>query len=154
MPRSVDSQLTAATASGGGAMPFPPRCGAGGIPKILTTLIDRLDEYLADPQACLPSLNSANGSERQQRLERRTACVQLLRAHVKYLDLVSLRVGIPQRGGGFMSLTLPFLAKQAGIGLRRAERAMHDLQLAALVRTSQRCEMTEDGQYKGLAALR
>ncbi|WP_250480050.1 MULTISPECIES: hypothetical protein [unclassified Caballeronia] len=95
--------------------------------KILTTLIDQLDAYLANP-ACLPSLNSASGHDRQQRLDRRTACVQLLRAHVKYLDLISVRVGIPQRDGSFMSLTLPFLAKQAGIGLRRAERAMRDLQ--------------------------
>ncbi|WP_232072502.1 hypothetical protein [Paraburkholderia pallida] len=35
------------------------------------------------------------------------ACVQLLRVTLSYLDLASLRVGIPQRGGGFMSLTLP-----------------------------------------------
>lgn len=117
-------------------------------------MIDRLDEYLRDPDACLPSLNAVNGSHRRQRLERRTACVLLLGALVRYLDLVSLRVGIPQRNGDFMSLTLPFLAKKAGMGLRRAERAMHDLQLAGLVSSAQRCELTEEGRYRGLAALR
>jgi hypothetical protein len=60
----------------------------------------------------------------------------------------------PQRDGDFMSLTLPFLAKKAGIGVRRAERAMHDLQLAGLVSSAQRCELTEEGRYRGLAALR
>jgi len=79
--------------------------------------------------------------------------VQLLAAHVKYTDLASLRVGIPQLDGSFMSLTLRFLAKQAGIGLRRAERAMRDLQHAGLIRTWQRCEVI-DGQYRGIAALR
>src|SRR5260370_16347948 len=89
--------------------PFPPRSGAGGIPRILTALIERLNDYLDDPAAWLPSLNLANGKARQQRRDRRIACVQLLRAHIKYLDLASLRVGVPQRGGGFLNLTLRFL---------------------------------------------
>ena len=57
-------------------------------------LIGKLDAYLDDPADCLPSLNVANGKPRQQRRDRMFACVQLLRAHVKYLDLPSLRVGI------------------------------------------------------------
>ncbi|WP_236074782.1 hypothetical protein [Paraburkholderia nemoris] len=143
------------TAPGGaGTLPFPPKSGAGGIPKILTTLIERLDEYLADPASCLPTLNTANGADRQQRLDRRIACVQLLRAQIKYMDLPSMRVGIPQANGGFLCLTLKFLAKQAGLGLRRAERAMRDLQSAGLVRTWQRCEQDEAGNYRGLAAIR
>ncbi len=114
----------------------------------------RLDAYLADPALCLPTLNAANGSARQQRLERRIACVQLLRAMLKYLDLASLRVGIPRREGGFVSLTMPFLARHAGLPLRRAERAMRDLLRAGLVKAQQRCEQTDDGAYRGLAALR
>jgi len=85
---------------------------------------DRLDAYLNAPDQHLPTLNAANGSDRQQRLERRVACVQLLRAMLKYLDLASLRVGIPLRDGGFMSVTMPFLAKHACLPVRRAERAM------------------------------
>jgi hypothetical protein len=135
-------------------LPFPPKTGAGGIPRILTALIDKLDAYLEDPADCLPSLNVANGKPRQQRRDRRFACVQLLRAHIKYLDLSSLRVGIPQRDGNFMSVTLRFLARQAGIGLRRAERAMRDLQSAGLVRSQSRCEKDDAGQYRGLASLR
>jgi len=135
-------------------LPFPPRTGVGGIPRILTTLIGKLDAYLEDPADCLPSLNVANGKPSQQRRDRRFACVQLLRAHIKYLDLPSLRVGIPQSDGNFMSVTLRFLARQAGIGLRRAERAMRDLQQAGLVRSQSRCEKDDAGQYRGLASLR
>jgi len=134
------------------ALRFPPRTGIGGIPRILTVLIERLDAYLHDPASCLPSLNRANGRARQQRLDRRIACMQLLRAQVKYLDLVSLRIGVPQRDGNFLNLTLQFLAQQAGIGLRRAERAIRDLEAAGLVKSQQRCERTSEGGFRGLAS--
>ncbi|MFP4896697.1 hypothetical protein [Paraburkholderia sp. EG304] len=73
---------------------------------------------------------------------------------LSYLDLASLRVGIPQRDGGFMSVTLPFLARHASLPVRRAERAMRDLLHAGLVTAQQRAERTEDGGYRGLASLR
>ncbi|WP_323123151.1 cyclic nucleotide-binding domain-containing protein [Burkholderia alba] len=117
-------------------------------------MIEQLERYIDDPARLLPTLNAANGSDRQQRLERRIACVQLLRAMVKYLDLPSLRVGVPQSGGGFLSLTLKFLARHAGLSMRRAERAMRDLMRAGLVNAQQRCEKAEEGGYRGLAALR
>uniref|UniRef100_UPI0038BBB196 hypothetical protein n=1 Tax=Paraburkholderia sediminicola TaxID=458836 RepID=UPI0038BBB196 len=59
----------------------------------------RLGRYLDAPDEWLPSLNRANGSPRQQRTERSVARVQLLRASLKYLDLLSMRVGIPPTGG-------------------------------------------------------
>ena len=126
----------------------------GNRPRILVEMQKRLDAYLDDPSRHLPTLNAANGSVRQQRLERRIACIQLLRAMLKYLDLASLRVGIPQRDGGFLNMTLPFLAKHAGLPVRRAERAMRDLLRAGLVSAQQRAERTQDGGYRGLASLR
>jgi hypothetical protein len=63
----------------------------GGRPRILLEMQGRLDAYLDDPSRHLPTLTAANGSDRQQRSERRVACVQLLRAMLSYLDLVSLR---------------------------------------------------------------
>jgi hypothetical protein len=136
--------------------PTPDEMGTrgGNRPRILVEMQKRLEAYLDDPSRHLPTLNAANGSVRQQRLERRIACIQLLRAMIKYLDLASLRVGIPQRDGGFLNMTLPFLAKHAGLPVRRAERAMHDLQRAGLVTAQQRVERTEDGGYRGLASLR
>ena len=144
------------------AAPVPPHARAleeidsrgGRRPRILVEMQNHLDAYLDDPNRHLPTLNAANGSDRQQRLERRIACVQLLRAMLKYLDLASLRVGIPQRDGGFLNVTLPFLAKHAGLPVRRAERAMRDLLRAGLVTAQQRAERTEDGGYRGLASLR
>ncbi|MCA7941758.1 hypothetical protein [Burkholderia cepacia] len=138
------------------AEPVPSHAPArrGGRPRILTEMQNRLDAYLNDPDQHLPTLNAANGSDRQQRLERRIACVQLLRAMLKYLDLASLRVGIPQRDGGFMSVTMPFLAKHACLPVRRAERAMRDLLHAGLVTAQQRAERRDDGSYRGLASLR
>jgi len=154
MVDSIHAPGPAARPIDANCLPYPPKTGVGGIPRILTALIDKLDAYLEDPADCLPSLNVANGKPRQQRRDRRVACVQLLRAHIKYLDLPSLRVGIPQGDGNFMSVTLRFLARQAGIGLRRAERAMRDLQSAGLVCSQPRCELDEAGQYRGLASLR
>ncbi len=135
-------------------LPNPPRTGAGGHPRVLTELMHRLGRYLDAPDEWLPSLNRANGSTRQQRAERSVACIQLLRASLKYLDLLTLRVGIPSTDGGMQNLTLPFLAEQAGLDQRRAERAMHDLQTAGLTSVRRRCERINDGNYKGLAAIR
>ncbi|TAM00375.1 MAG: hypothetical protein EPN70_22735 [Paraburkholderia sp.] len=63
----------------------PNEIGArgGNRPRILVEMQKRLGAYLDDPSRHLPTLNAANGSVRQQRVERRTACVQLLRAMLK-----------------------------------------------------------------------
>ncbi|MCG5076299.1 hypothetical protein [Paraburkholderia tagetis] len=106
-------------------------------PRILLEMQDRLEVYLDEPGRYLPTLNVVNGSHRQQRRERRMACVQLLRAMLSYLDLASQRIGIPQRDGGFMSLTLSFLARHACRAVRWAERAMRDLLHAGLVTAQQ-----------------
>ena len=74
----------------------PPQHAAR--PKILLQLQERVRTYFDDPKV-LPSLNAANGSPRQQRSERREACLDLLGALVHYLDLATLRVGIPQADG-------------------------------------------------------
>ncbi|MDS4032069.1 MAG: replication protein RepA [Candidatus Contendobacter sp.] len=122
-------------------------------PKILVKLQEAVRAYFADP-AVLPSLNAANGSARQQRSERREACLSLLGALIHYLDLVTLRVGIPQADSTFKGLTLEFLAERAGLGLRRAERACRDLRRAGLVEIYPIAQKTEDDRYKGLPAIR
>lgn len=135
------------------ALPYPPKTGGGGIPRVLDELMKRLARYVESPDQWLPSLNRANGSGRQQRTERSVACVQLLRASIKYLDLVTMRVGTPDGRGGIDNLTLRFLAKQAGLELRRAERAVSDLRRAGLLGVRPRCERGDDG-YRGLAAIK
>lgn len=121
-------------------------------PGILVKLGEKLKAYYPHPDV-LPSLNAANGSSRQQRSERREACVQLLGAVVHYLDLVTLRVGIPGADGLFQGLTLDFLASVSGLGLRRAERAASDLARAGMLTTHPIAERHEGG-YRGFAAIR
>ncbi|MEI2808531.1 MAG: hypothetical protein V9G18_22080 [Albidovulum sp.] len=132
---------------------FEPPAHHAPHPKILVKLQAAVRAYFADP-AVLPSLNAANGSARQQRSERREACLALLGALVHYLDLVTLRVGIPQADGSFEGLTLEFLAEKAGLGLRRAERACRDLRKAGLVEVYPVARKTDGDRYRGLPAIR
>ena len=160
-PPSGLNRLAVAVLSGGnrcGHNPASPRWFAPPPhhaipPRILTKLEEAVRAYFANP-AVLPSLNAANGSARQQRSERREACLALLGALVHYLDLVTLRVGIPQADGSFKGLSLEFLAEKAGLGLRRAERACRDLRKAGLVEVYPIAQKTEDDRYKGLPAIR
>ncbi len=125
-------------------------------PRLLRELKTRLGRYLDTPQAWLPALNGANGSRRQQRSERRVACVQLVRALIKFCDVSTLRIAVPAQGG-WVDFTLPYLAEQAGLSVRRAERALRDLVKARLVKSRPQCELQVDEQgprYRGLAAIR
>ena len=132
---------------------FEPPAHHAPHPKILVKLQAAVRAYFADP-AVLPSLNAANGSARRQRSERREACLALLGALVHYLDLVTLRVGVPQADGSFEGLTLEFLAEKAGLGLRRAERACRDLRKAGLVEVYPIARKTDGDRHKGLPAIR
>ena len=134
-------------------LPKPPKTGTGGIPFVLTRLMALLKSYYDNPRQIIPSLDLANGSERQQRSERREACLLSLMALLKYTDLASLRVGIPTQDG-FLSLTVDYIAKQTGMALRRVERAMADLKAAGLVTIAQPRKRLPDGSWKGLAAVK
>lgn len=125
-------------------------------PRILRELKARLSRYLDKPSQWLAQLSAANGSRRQQRSERRLACVQLARAMIKYCDLRTMRIGVPGEAG-WIDFTLPYLASQAGLSERRAERALRDLQKARLVKVRRQCELeqTERGvRYKGVASIK
>ena len=131
----------------------PTKTGKGGVPPILTELEERLEHYYDNPRQLIPSLDLANGSARQQRSERREACVLMAKALLKYTDLASLRVGIPTPDG-FLSLTVDYIAQQTGMTLKRAERALADLKTAGLVTIAQARQRRPDGSWKGLAAIK
>jgi len=122
-------------------------------PRILRKLEEKLRAYFDNPRKTIPTLDLANGKDRRQRSERREACVALLGCMIHYLDLATLRVGVPATGG-FKGLTMARLAGQAGLGLRRAERAMADLVKAGLVKVHPICERKGDLAFKGYAAIR
>ena len=123
-------------------------------PGILRRIIQSIRDYYARPGEILPGLNAANESDRQQRSERREACVAILGCILHYTDLVTLRVGIPQPDGSMAGLTMPFLAALSGLGERRAERAIHDLKAAGIITVHSICQQLEDATYKGVAAIR
>jgi hypothetical protein len=110
--------------------------------------------YYRDPAATIPSLNLANGSDRQQRSERREACLSVLGCLLHYLDLATLRVGIPQNDTSFAGISMPFIAEKSGLTLKRAERAVRDLVRAGLITVHPLCEKISDTVYKGYAAIR
>ncbi|WP_226669019.1 hypothetical protein [Microbulbifer aggregans] len=120
---------------------------------ILTDLMTRLEQYYWKPKM-IPSLNLANGSERQQRSERREGCLRTLAAMLKYLDLATLKVGVPQPNGEFQNFTVPFLASHAGLSLWRTQRAIKDLKRAGLISLTSICEPDGEGGYRGLAAVK
>ena len=122
-------------------------------PRILVRLQEAIEAYFNDP-TCLPMLNSANGSPRQQRSERRESSLAFLGTLIHYLDLATLRIGLPKEDGTFLGLSMEFLAERAGLGLRRAERACRDLVAAGILTISHRVEATADGGYRGLPAIR
>lgn len=123
-------------------------------PGILIELQERIQRYYASPNV-LPSLRNAHKSKqgRQQRSERREACLVLQAAILEHTDLVSLRCGVPTPSG-FISLTLPYLVQLTGLHPRRAERAMADLKTANLITVSQPRQLKEDGSWRGLAAVK
>jgi len=131
----------------------PAKTGKGGIPFVLSRLMTLLKGYYDNPRQIIPSLDLANGSNRQQRSERREACILMLTVLLKYTDLASLRVGIPTQNG-FLDLTIDFLTKQTGMALRRAERALADLKAAGLVTIAQARKRLPDGSWKGLVAVK
>ncbi len=131
----------------------PAKKGKGGIPRVLTLCMERLKDYYYRPRKVIPSLDLANGSQRQQRSERREACVCLLAALLKRMDVTSLRVGVPTKDG-FMNYTVDYIAKDTGMTLKRVERALHDLKAAGLVTVSQPRQLRPDGSWKGLAAVK
>jgi len=133
-------------------------------PHILKRLTKAVEDYFDSPKI-LPTLNAANGSKRQQRSERREACCAVLGVMIHYLDLVTLRVGIPQPDGGMAGIPMDSkdlddgthitgIAELAGICLRRAERAVEDLKAAGIITVHSICEKIEEGVYKGYAAIR
>jgi len=135
-------------------------------PPIIVTHIARLNAFYDTPD-CIPSLAYAQAGRRppealalihpprRMRSERREACCALLGAIAHYCDLPSMTLSVPQPDGKTrLPVRLETLAEAAGLGRRRAERAMRDIQSAGLLRTFRRAERRRDGSYRGRAAIR
>ena len=144
---------------------FSPPPEHGVRPPILCNWIERVRQFYDAPDI-IPSLAHAlfdrqvaadpagDRQPRQMRSERREACCALLGSIMHYCDLPSLCVSVPQADGSLVPVTLHTLAERAGLGLRRAERAMRDIVAGGLLVPHPRAERREDGSYGGRAAIR
>lgn len=106
-----------------------------------------------DSPNIFPTLNHA-ASDRQQRSERREAVIQTLQAILEFLDIASLRVGIPT-AQGFQPLKLAVLQARTYLHPRRFERAIQALRQAGIIDISEQYRMrTINGTYVFFPAVR
>lgn len=121
-------------------------------PLVLRRLAERAKDYYWNPST-LPTLAHQHGRRRRHRSESRESCLLILLSLFKFVDLASLRVGIPT-ADGFAALSIPVLAAHAGITLRRAERAIAKLKKAGMLTVSAVAERQADGSIRGMAAIK
>lgn len=102
-------------------------------PPFLYSVGEAFRRYFFFPDL-FPTLNHA-ASSRQQRSERREAVVITMLALLEFLELASLRVGIPTERG-FQPLTLDVLRKRTNLHPRRFERAIQSLRAAGILKVA------------------
>ncbi|MBN9289470.1 MAG: hypothetical protein BGO43_12040 [Gammaproteobacteria bacterium 39-13] len=103
-------------------------------PQILSLAGSRVGEWVDSSWKWLTKLRSAalrrfqnniRHSSRTIRYEQRVAIAEVLKVLFSYLDLNTMCVGIYHREtDAFVHLSLDFIAKKAGLNIRRAQRAM------------------------------
>ena len=121
-------------------------------PPFLYSVGAAFRRYFIDPEI-FPSLNHAFSS-RQQRTERREAVVSTMLAVLEFLDLASLRVGIPT-AEGFQPLKLDVLRKRTNLHPRRFERAIQTLRQAGILVVSNQHKFKNiNGSYIFFPAVR
>lgn len=121
-------------------------------PPFLYSVAEAFKDYYYNP-ALFPSLNHAV-SNRQQRSERREAVIVVMQSILEFLDLSSLRVGIPTKSG-FQPLKLDVLRRRTNLGSRRFERAIQSLRQSGILKVSDQLKIrTASGGYHYFPAVR
>lgn len=131
---------------------------------------------ITSPKKFLKGLGLTRKSARKLRIEGverdATVIVELLR----YTDLATMQVGVPNAHGGFLGLPYRFLAKKAGWrtdeddemdkalvkagkrpkerGIKRVWRVFECLRRANYIEVTQKSKMHDDGSYEGMAAIK
>lgn len=129
----------------------PKHQGKGSVPRILSKLCESVSALYEEPDL-LPSFSRSLLRLRRMRTEQRDACISLLMVILRNTDLVTLRVGNPRHPSGFLSYTVSYLSKKAGLDLRRGQRAMRCLVDAGIITVYQQRTLSENGQYRSQAA--
>lgn len=131
----------------------PIPVGPGGYPRILAVAAERVETFYSEPEI-LPSLAVLNPTASQKRSERREALIRLLKAILKFVDLVSLTVAVRDVDGTLCNITVATLAKHADLEHRRAERALSDLAAARFVFTVQQRIRHTAGGFRSVPAIK
>jgi hypothetical protein len=147
-------------------------------PDIIQFAIANLKMFYVKPKKWLQSLRLFRKSTRQERSEGRERDADVLGVLLHYTELASLRVGVPKSDGGFIHLTMKFIARKLGWrsdkddeedakrvgegmapknrGVKRVWRAIEAFKRAGYITVHPRCEKAEGSQedYSGLPAVR
>ena len=129
----------------------PIRKGKGGLPRILSLVIERASSWYWHPMICKILFFT---KKRQMRSERREAIQVVLETILQHLDLASMCLGTPTLSNGFVDVSMKTLVEVAGIGQRRIERAIADLTKAGFLKSSQPRTQNKEGSYFGCRAIR
>jgi hypothetical protein len=130
----------------------PIPVGPGGYPRILAVAAESIETFYSQPEA-LPSL-ALNPTSSQKRSERREALIRLLKAILKFTDLVSLTVGVRDAQAALHNITIATLAKHADLEPRRAERALSDLATAGILFLVQQRVRLPEGGFRSQPAIK
>ena len=125
--------------------------GQGAQPKILKMACEVIDGMFHNPKKFLKSIFFRD--ERKVRSEFREAICKVLKTIMKFLDLATLRVAVPDENGVLKNITLGVIAQHAGLSIERCTSVWKYLQDKGIARSQQQYEVV-DGQKKGLASFK
>ena len=126
------------------------------LPPSILAATDNADKYYYAPDDVFPSIAIARNAQiksgRKHRSEGRECLILVIKILLKYTNLLTKRCEIPTENG-LMALDIEWLANEAGIGLRRMERALKWLKSAGLIEVKER-KAFRNGAYKSIAAVK
>jgi hypothetical protein len=137
---------------------FIPPPEHGRRPSVIHIAQKNIEKFYEKPKKWLNSLVYARESWRQERSEARESDSAVMQVLLHYVELASLRVGVPAEDNGFQSLDLEYIAEKAGVSLKRAARSISRFKAAGYLEVHKRFEEYKDDggetKYKGLASVR
>lgn len=149
-------------------------------PSVIQYALNNLRGFYEAPKQLLKSIALTRHSLRRERSEAREADMQVLGVLIQHLDLVTMRFGMHQKEGGFISFDRRYIAKRLGWrdeqdeandakalkegkkpshrGIKRVGRVLERLYKAGYVISHPRCKVVkgEGGEtlHVGLASVR
>jgi len=123
-------------------------------PSVLEHAIEQLKNVYSRPKKFFRKLSTFHPHDRQKRSERREAIASVSQVLLHYLELSTLRVGFFADPTKFIPLDLKYIAKQAGLSISRAKRALADLAKAGYLKLTRQFTKKDDGTFKGTPSIR